>query len=272
MRSARLVKVAIVALIAAVGAGAAALATFGGSGGAFHGATVPPLFGDAQISVVDAPLRAAQARGHRVARAWLDSHPVATDGQFASWAVQALGAPPGGKAPPAELRQLERIAAQRDAAGVTAARWLESHGKKQPWKLFRKQAKPFLGAATYKDAKGALKDAMDLGGALQATAKVRYARPSPYVSDPAVHGLNAVRFSGQARQSYPSKHAVLAGAALAILEPLEPHRSGEEQWMADEIAYSRLYGAGHYLSDLTAGAFLGTLVGDYESRKAGLGS
>ena len=272
MRSARAVKIAIVVLIAAVGAGAAALATFGGSGGPFHGSPVPPLYGDAQLAAVDAPLQAAQARGHRVAKAWLDAHPIATDAQFGSWALRALGAPPGGKAPPRELAQLERLAAHRDAAGNTAARWLEAHGKKQPWKVFRKQAKPFLDPARYKRVKAALKDAMDLGGTLQATAKVRYARPSPYVSDPRVHGLNAARFSGQARQSYPSKHTVLAGAALAILEPLEPHRADEEQWMADEIAFSRLYGAGHYLSDLTAGAFLGTLIGDYENRKAGLGS
>jgi membrane-associated phospholipid phosphatase len=272
MRSGRLVKAAIVAVVVAVGAGAGALATFGGDGGPFHGAPVPPLFGDDQVATVDGGLREAQARGHRAATAWLNAHPITTDAQFASWAVGALGRPPGGRAPKAELAQLERLARHRDVAGVVAARWLESHGKKQPWKVFRKQAKPFLDSGTYARAKAALKAAMDLGGTLQAAAKVRYGRPSPYVSDPAVRGLNAARFSGQARQSYPSKHTVLAGAALAILEPLEPHRAAEEQWMAEEIAFSRLYGGGHYLSDLTAGAFLGTLVGDYERRKSGLAS
>ena len=33
-----------------------------------------------------------------------------------------------------------------------------------------------------------------------------------------------------------------------------------------------MYAGGHYLTDLTAGAFLGTLIGDYERRKAGLAS
>ena len=42
--------------------------------------------------------------------------------------------------------------------------------------------------------------------------------------------------------------------------------------MADEIANSRMYAGGHYLSALTAGAFIGTLIGDYERRKAGLNS
>src|SRR4051794_16484726 len=116
MRSGRLIRVAIVAMIVAVGAGAAALATFGGSsGGDFPGSPVPPLYDDAQLAAVDAPLKAAEARGHRVAKAWLDDHPVASDAQFASWAVRVLGAPPGGKAPPAELAQLKQLAANRDA-------------------------------------------------------------------------------------------------------------------------------------------------------------
>ena len=37
--------------------------------------------------------------------------------------------------------------------------------------------------------------------------------------------------------------------------------------MADEIDFSRLYAGGHYLSDLTAGAFLGTAIGDYTLRR-----
>jgi hypothetical protein len=35
--------------------------------------------------------------------------------------------------------------------------------------------------------------------------------------------------------------------------------------MADQVAYSRLYMAGHYRSDLTSGAYLGYLIGDYET-------
>jgi membrane-associated phospholipid phosphatase len=272
MRSGRLIKVLIVTAILLVGGGAAVLARPAKPSGAFKGAAVPRLYGDAQLAAVDAPLRAAEARGHRVAKAWLDAHPVTSDAAFSNWAVQAIGPPPGGTAPPRELAQLRALAAHRDPAGIAASTWLESHGKKQPWKLFLKQDKPFLGAGTAKSAKAALGASMDLGAKLQAVAKVRYGRPSPYVSDPSVRGLNAAKFDGKTRQSYPSKHAVLSGAALALLDPLEPHRAAEFQWMADEIAYSRLYGAGHYLSDLTAGAFLGTLIGDYERRRAGLAS
>jgi hypothetical protein len=63
-----------------------------------------------------------------------------------------------------------------------------------------------------------------------------------------------------------------AGVGLALLEPLFPPLRSEYDWMADEVAYSRLYAGGHYRSDITAGVFLGTLVGDYERRKSGLAS
>jgi len=270
MRKAGVIKVVIVALILATGGGALALARLTPAGGDFHGSSVPPLFGDAQLDAVHDPLKAAEARGHTAARSWLDAHPVTSDKEFAAWAVQALGAPAGGKAPAKELAQLKALSAHRDPAGVTGATWLEAHGKKQPWKVFRKETKPFVTAATYDAAKQALKDALDLGATLQAAAKTRYDRPSPYQADPSVNALNQAKFAGQTRQSYPSKHTVLAGAALALLGPLQPHRTDEYDWMADEIAFSRMYAGGHYLSDLTAGAFLGTLIGDYELRKAGL--
>lgn len=274
MRSARTVKVLIVAAILAVGVAAAALAVVprGQPGGAFHGSPVPPLYPDAQVAVVDGPLRDAEARGHRAAKAWLDTHPLASDAQFAAWAIAAVGPPPGREHQRAELEQLRGLSARRTAADTTAARWLESHGKKQPWKLYLKQDTPFTGAARAKRVKAALKASFDLGATLQARAKTRYARPSPYVADPSIHALNQARFAGQVRHSYPSKHTIYAGAALALLDPLEPHRRAEFEWMADEIAFSRMDAGGHYLSDLTAGAFLGTLIGDYERRKAGLTS
>ncbi|MER6219457.1 hypothetical protein ABT189_02515 [Streptomyces sp900105755] len=39
--------------------------------------------------------------------------------------------------------------------------------------------------------------------------------------------------------------------------------------MRDEVLYSRLCMAGHVTSDLTAGALLGDLIGDYELAVSG---
>ncbi len=274
MHKARTIKILMVTLILVVGGGALALAKLSGSNrdDAFHGSPVPVLFTDAQIQPVDGPLKGAEARGHELAKTWLDAHPTAGDKEFSAWAVQAIGIPPGATTQHAELRTLKALSGQRDPAGTNAATWLESHGKKQPWKAIRNQTETFVADPLEQTAKDALNASFDLGSTLQGIAKVRYARPSPYQADPSIDALNQARFSGQVRQSYPSKHTVYAGAALAILEPLDPHLQSEYDWMIDEIAFSRMYAGGHYLSDLTAGALLGTLIGDYERRKAGLAS
>ena len=277
MPDARRVQAAILALVIALGIGAGALGLAASRSAStqqapFHGSAMPELFPAARLAAVRAPLRAAERRAHRLAAAWLGAHPGASEATFADWAVRAMGAPPGAAATRREIGELKALGTRRDAVGIRAARWLESHGKKQPWKLFRKQAKPFVGSARAKRAKATLKAALALAGSLQARAKARYARPSPYVADPSVHALNQAKFAGKLRYSYPSKHTVLAGAAVAVLAPLEPHRRAELEWMAEEIAYSRLYAGGHYRSDLEAGMFLGTLVGEFERRRASLAS
>lgn len=266
MRSARLVKVAMVLAVALVGAGALLLAR-PSKDGDFHGAPVPALFTDAELHAVDGPLRAAVARGHRVARAWLDAHPVASEREVTAWAVQAVGAPPHD---PTELRRLRAIAARRTAAGVRAAVWLEQHGKKQPWKAIRNQTETFLPRAQEQATKQAMKAAFTFGGHVEDAAKARYRRPSPYTVDPSLNAGGVRVDVGNGHASYPSSHMVDAGIGMAFLQALDPHLSSEYAWMADEIAYSRLYTAGHYPSDVARGAFLGTLIGDYELRRSGL--
>ena len=88
------------------------------------------------------------------------------------------------------------------------------------------------------------------------------------VTDPTVNALNQAKFKGKTRLSYPSKHAALSAAAVAVLRHYEPSREGEYRWMADQVDFSRLYAGGHYLSDLTAGAFLGTAIGEYSLHRA----
>jgi hypothetical protein len=194
--SGRLVKILIVAAIVVVGAAAAALAVGPPSSSGdepFHGSAVPPLYSDAELAVVDAPLKDAEAQGHRVARRWLNAHPAATDQAFSNWAIQQIGPPPGNRVTRTELGELHRIAAHRNRVGTTAATWLEAHGKKQPWSVFRKQEKAFLSQQRYVAVKQALTEAFSLGGTLQANAKQRYNRRSPYQADPSLQGLNQAK-------------------------------------------------------------------------------
>jgi len=268
--SALAVKLGMALTLVAVGAGALALNVFGNGSkkATFDGQPLPRLYAPSQIAEVDAPLRAAVARAHRETGAWVAQHPLRDDAAFAAWAQRAMGAPPSAMQQRRELTLLHRLSAHRDAAGIAAATWLEQHGKKQVWKLYGHQFRDFAPKATGKREKKTLKAALALAATLQATAKNRFARPSPYITDPSVNALNQARFKGKTRLSYPSKHAVLSGAAVAVLRHYEPAREPEYRWMADQIAFSRMYAGGHYPSDLTAGAFLGTAIGDYVLHRA----
>jgi hypothetical protein len=222
------------------------------------------LFPDRDLAAVDGPTRAAARRADRDAARYLAAHPVRDDSAFLSFAVTHVGPPPGRAASRRELAALHRIGAHRTPGGKRAALWLEQVGKKDVWKLYLKQYRQQAPAADGKRLKAELKATIALSKRLTDLAKRHYARTSPYQVDPSLRGLNQKRFSGARKVSYPSKHSVIAFTAEGFLDRLDPHRDAEYRWMADEIDFSRLYGAGHYPSDLAAGAYLGRLVARYE--------
>jgi len=87
--------------------------------------------------------------------------------------------------------------------------------------------------------------------------KYTYKRPHPSETDPSVKPLLAVPRS----PSYPSEHAVAAGAAAAVLSYLFPDSAIAFSDLADEAARSRLYAGTQYPSDTIAGLQLGKMVG-----------
>ena len=239
------------------------LASGGGDDGPFGGQAMPALYPDSALPVVSRLSAPAERRADAAAHRWLAAHPVRDDAAFANYAVNAVGPPPRSDAQRRELAQLHRIGASRTAAGSATANWLEVHGKKDVWKLYLKQYRDSVPSATGDQAKTTFKAAYALAKTVVDAAKNKYARPSPYITDPSLHALNQSRFTK--KFSYPSKHAVISFAEAAYLTRLEPHRGPEYEWMADEISYSRLYAGGHYPSDIAAGVFLGRLIADYEA-------
>jgi hypothetical protein len=61
--------------------------------------------------------------------------------------------------------------------------------------------------------------------------------------------------------SYPSEHAVAAGAAAAILGYLFPAQAGEYQDLAEEAARSRMFAGAAFPSDVSVGLDLGRRIG-----------
>ena len=64
--------------------------------------------------------------------------------------------------------------------------------------------------------------------------------------------------------SYPSRHAAEGAAASTYLSSTS-RRTGRPTTggCEDEIAWSRIYMAGHVPSDITGGALLGDMIGEY---------
>lgn len=161
-----------------------------------------------------------------------------------------------------ELAELRALAATRTPEGTRAAAWLEVYGKKDLWKLYLGDATETAPKDVHQRAKAVFSADTALAKALTASAQARFGRQAPTVVDPSLR-KGAAR---KAKLSYPSKHAVYVYSELAVLTALDPGRASEFRHTADEVAYSRLYAAGHYRSDLLAGALLGDLLGDYEVR------
>jgi hypothetical protein len=266
-RQTRRVRAAIALVLVALVAAAIVLNLPGGANsGSGKDLPIPPLLPDARVKMVDAIVAPAEARARRDANAWLAQHPARDDKAFVSFALAHVGKPPTGAAEARELAMLHRIDAHRTPTGIAAAKWLEAHGKKDVWKLYRKQYQDQVAPATAARVKAQWKATYKLAKLLAADGKVRFARPSPYIVDPTLHGLNQTRFGGTKKFSYPAKHALISFALGQLLAHYEPHRASEYRWMADEVSFSRMYAGGHYPSDVAAGAYLGTLIEQYELR------
>jgi membrane-associated phospholipid phosphatase len=88
-------------------------------------------------------------------------------------------------------------------------------------------------------------------------SKYAYSRPHPSDMDAGVAPVVAVPQS----PSYPSEHAVAAGAAAAVLEYLFPDQSAKFADMADQAATSRVMAGVAFPSDVFSGLDLGQSVG-----------
>ncbi|MCW2778192.1 MAG: hypothetical protein JWN17_1917 [Frankiales bacterium] len=222
----------------------------------------PALFPAAQAAPIGRFLAAQKPIADRAFAAWSAGHPTQDDAAFTAFVTATVPPPPDAAQQAVELGELHRLAAARTPAGIAAASWLETYGKKDVWKLYVKDATELQPNGAQDRAKAELKTDTALAKALTASLQAKYARQAPYITDPSLRPGNTTA----SKSSYPSKHAVYIYSELALLTRLDPGRATEFQAMVDQVAYSRLYAAGHYRSDLVAGALVGDLLGDYEAR------
>ena len=88
-------------------------------------------------------------------------------------------------------------------------------------------------------------------------SKYAYNRPRPTAFDPS---LTAALQNPQS-PSYPSEHAVVAGAASTVLAYLFPDKADDFKTRAEEAVQVWVQAGVHYPSDVKAGLELGRAVG-----------
>jgi membrane-associated phospholipid phosphatase len=177
---------------------------------------------------------------------------------LASGSELRLEPPPDTRATKDELRQLRALAAQRDAAALDQISYWDSGSPSYRWielALNQLQAKPMpphrgnrimsLLNVTVYDAMVATWD-----------SKYTYDRRSPADFDPKL--TTAIETPNS--PSYPSEHAVAAGAAAAILGYAFPDDAARFDALAEEAGQSRLLAGVSYPSDVSAGLELGRAV------------
>jgi membrane-associated phospholipid phosphatase len=187
-------------------------------------------------------------------------------GQWQTWVLAAgselrPAAPPDQAATRAEIAELQALAEQRDDevdarltywnAGAPSYRWLSKgiaeHTRAQigPTPRWTRNM-ALLNIAVY-DATIAAWD-----------AKYTYNRPRPDAMD----GTLTTLLNSPDSPSYPSEHAVVAGAASTILSYLFPDRADEFAADAQEVAQLYLLAGIQYPSDVEAGLALGRAVAE----------
>ena len=222
----------------------------------------PALFTDTQVDPTAHDVASVRGQARQLLTSWVDAHGTAADDQgFVRWVEGQFPPPPADL--PAQMSTVKSLAAQRTKVGVKAATWLETHGKKDVWKLYAHDQGERLdashGKALKKEEKAALKLAKTLADALG----TKFGSSAPYVRQPTLRPDHKVAAGQKCPCSYPSRHAAAGAASETLLGHLQPAMDPEYLHEEAEIDYSRIYMAGHFPGDITAGALLGDLVGDY---------
>jgi membrane-associated phospholipid phosphatase len=222
----------------------------------------PPLFAEAAIDPTGKSVDATRSEARHLFAAWVADHGTSPDDKaFVSWIEQTFPKPPADLA--RQLTTVAALAPERTGAGVAAATWLEAHGKKDVWKLYAHDQRERVAGARGKDIKKEEKVALKLAKTVADALGTRFGSSAPYVRQPSLRPDHHVTAGQHCPCSYPSRHAAAAAASETLLGHLQPTMDAEYRHMEAEIDYSRIYMAGHFPADISAGAVLGDVIGDY---------
>ena len=269
--SRRFIVVAVLAAVAILGGvfGPTAWAKVNGSGTGNTSAKdriaadpPPPLFPTSQVASTAHGVAAQQHRAAELISSWVATHGTGSDDKaFVAWLEQVFPAPPASLA--SEMPVVVGLDKTRTDAGIAAATWLETYGKKDIWKLYAHDQKEVLDPSTGKDRKAEEKAVLKMSKLVADDLGTRFGSSAPYVRMPALRKDHTVTSGQKCPCSYPSRHAAAGAASRTVLGTLMPERGAQYRATEAQVDYSRVYMAGHFPGDIRAGALLGDVIGDY---------
>lgn len=215
---------------------------------------------------LQASLDDAVATGATETADWAAAHPSGTAQRFDRDVFDSITAPPSGDAERAELAQLFQIARARTTVGTDRAVALARWAGQKAWDDALGEIRSTLGSDQARRAEQLLRVATRRVGVVTNDAKDAFDRLRPYELDPS---LTTVVSRPPGNASHPSGHASGSYAAALVLASFLPARAAELVALADEVAYSRMYGGVHFASDVVVGARIASrIVADVLRRDA----
>jgi membrane-associated phospholipid phosphatase len=185
-------------------------------------------------------------------------------GKWKTWVIPSgsalrLPAPPDSQITATELQWVKECVPQRDQAILDAIHYWDAGSPGYRWMQMAQQSVVSASLPTPLQTRALALVAAAISDATIAAwdSKYAYARRHPSDLDPGVAPVVAVPQS----PSYPSEHAVAAGAAAAVLAYLFPDQAATFADMATQAATSRVMAGVAFPSDVFSGLDLGQSVG-----------
>ena len=185
-------------------------------------------------------------------------------GKWKTWVIASgdalrLPAPPDGGITATELQWVKDCVSQRDQATLATIHFWDAGSPGYRWMQLAQQSAVNAGLPTALQTRALALVAAAISDATIAAwdSKYAYNRAHPSDLDAGVAPVVAVPRS----PSYPSEHAVTAGAAAAVLAYLFPAQATTLAEMANQAATSRVMAGVAFPSDAFSGLDLGQSVG-----------
>jgi len=170
-----------------------------------------------------------------------------------------LHAPPASDVTATELQWVKDCVSRRDQTALNSIHYWDAGAPAYRWMQLAVQYVTSSSLAGPQQTRALALVAAAISDSTIAAwdSKYAYNRQHPSALDPAVAPVVAVPQS----PSYPSEHAVTAGAAAAVLSYLFPDQAAKISDTAYQAALSRVMAGVAYPSDVLSGLDLGTSVG-----------